>query len=127
MVPPNTTFEEKVTYYYGETVVEFRFVGPAHTWGDVIAYFPQHKIVVAGDLAFFYVIPYAHNANVSNWLAAIDKILAMDVDVIVPGHGPIGGKRELAEMAEYFQILKAEARARYEAGLTRPKQLPIFP
>jgi cyclase len=118
VVPPSTTFEDKVTYYYGDTVVEFRFAGPAHTWGDVIAYLPQHKILFAGDVAFFYVAPYAHNANVTKWLETVDKIMAMDVETIVAGHGPIGGKKELAEMAEYFRLLKSETRSRFDAGMS---------
>jgi hypothetical protein len=39
------------------------------------------------------------------------------VDVIVPGHGPIGGKKELAEMGEYLALFKREARKRFDAGL----------
>jgi len=44
--------------------------------------------------------------------------MAMDVDVIVRGHGPIGGKKELAEMGEYLQLFKREARKRFDAGLS---------
>jgi cyclase len=118
VVPPGTTFEDKITYYYGDTVVEFRFVGPAHTWGDVVAYLPQQKILFAGDIAFFYVAPFAHNAHVTKWLEAVDKVMAMDVETIVPGHGPIGGKKELAEMAEYLRLLKTEAKKRFDAGMS---------
>ena len=49
----------------------------------------------------------------TKWLETIDKIMQMDIDTIVPGHGPVGGKKELAEMAEYFQVLRAEAKKRY--------------
>ena len=42
----------------------------------------------------------------------------MDVETIVPGHGPIGGKKELAEMAEYFRLLRTEVKKRYDAGLS---------
>jgi cyclase len=118
VVPPNATFEDQITYYYGDTAVELRFVGPAHTWGDVVAYLPQHKILFAGDIAFFYVAPFAHNGHVTKWLEMVDKIMAMDVETIVPGHGPIGGKKELVEMAEYFHLLKSEARKRFDAGMS---------
>jgi cyclase len=118
VVPPGTTFEDKLTYYYGDTAVEFSFAGPAHTWGDVMAYLPQHKTLFAGDVGFFYVAPYAHNASIPGWLDRVDKILAMDVETIVPGHGPIGGKHELAEMAEYFKLLRQEARKRFDAGMS---------
>ena len=118
VVPPTTTFEDHITYYYGDTTVELRFVGPAHTWGDVVAYLPQHKILFAGDIAFFYVAPFAHNGHVTKWLEIVDKIMTMDVETIVPGHGPIGGKKELMEMAEYFHLLKSEARKRFDAGMS---------
>jgi cyclase len=45
----------------------------------------------------------------------------MDVDVIVPGHGPIAGKQELAEMRGYLELLKREARKRYDAKMTPGK------
>ena len=121
LVPPSVTFEDHLTYYVGGNVVEFHFAGPAHTWGDIMAYLPQHKILFAADLAFFHLVPYAHNGYITKWLEAVDKIMKMDVDVIVPGHGPVGGKKELTDMAEYFRVLKAEAKKRYDAGMSAGK------
>ena len=68
--------------------------------------------------AFFWVAPYANNSYISKWIETCDKIAGWDVDVIVPGHGPIGGKKELAEMANYFRVLGVEARKRYDAKMT---------
>jgi hypothetical protein len=42
----------------------------------------------------------------------------MDVETIIPGHGPIGGKKEMAENAEYFRLLKGEARKRFDGGMS---------
>lgn len=113
-----TTFENRMTYHYGKTIVELMFMGPAHTYGDIVAYLPQHRLLFAGDIAFYYVAPFAQNAHVTKWLESIDRIMTMDVQMIVPGHGPIGGKPELAEMADYFVVLKREARSRYDARMS---------
>jgi cyclase len=121
IVPPTTTFNGTMMYYYGSMPVQMIFSGPAHTWGDVMVYLPQQKILFAGDVAFHYVAPFAHNGHVTKWLEQIEKIMAMDVTTIVPGHGPIGGKKELAEMGQYLEVFKREARKRYDAGL-RPGQ-----
>ena len=121
VVPPGTTFDGKMTYYFGDTAAELHPVIPAHTWGDIMVYLPQHKLLFAGDVAFFYVAPFAHNGHVTKWLEATDKIMKMDVDTIVPGHGPIGGKKDLAEMAEYFRFLKREVKKRYDAGMSAGK------
>ena len=118
LVPPTTTVDGTMVYHYGDSPAEVRFAGPAHTYGDLIVYFPKYKLLFASDIAFYYVAPFAHNAHVGKWLETIDRILKMDVDTIVPGHGPIGGKKELAEMAEYFKTLQREAKPRYDAGMT---------
>jgi cyclase len=118
LVPPNVTFEDNLVYYIGGNRVEFRFVGPAHTWGDLVAYVPEHKILFGADLAFFHLVPYCHNAHISKWMEAMEKVMKMDVDTIVPGHGPVAGKKELNESLEYFRFLKTEVKKRYDAKMT---------
>jgi len=118
ILPPVTTFDGKMTYYYGKNIVEVFPMLPAHTWGDLVVYLPQHKIMFAGDVAFFYVAPFCQNAHPSNWIEICKKVESMDVETIVPGHGPIGGKAELAEMRGYLELLKVEARKRYDAKMT---------
>jgi cyclase len=118
VIAPGVTINDKLTYYYGNTEVQLITNAPAHTWGDIMIYFPQSKVLFAGDIAFHYVAPFCHNAHPSKWIEACDKIIAMDVDVIVPGHGPIGTKRELADMRDYLKLFRTEARKRYDAGMT---------
>jgi flavorubredoxin len=56
----------------------------------------------------------------SNWLRACDRILEMDVETIVPGHGPITNKKGVAEVKAYLQYVYDEARKRYEAARDIP-------
>ena len=42
----------------------------------------------------------------------------MDVEVVVPGHGPLGGRAELADMRDYLALLKEETRRRYDVRMT---------
>jgi cyclase len=92
LAPPTTTLSGGATYRYGETVVEVIPAYPAHTFGDLMVYLPQQKILFAGGVAFYYVTPAGHNAHITKWIEAIDRIGRMDVDLIVPGHGPIGNQ-----------------------------------
>jgi len=121
IVPPTTTIDDRITYYYGGAEVQVITNAPAHTFGDMMIYLPEQKLLFAGDIAFYYVAPFCHNAHPTKWMDAVDKILAMDVNTIVPGHGPIGGKKELADMANYIAVFKAEARKRYDDGLSAGK------
>lgn len=119
ILPPTTTLESKVTYHYGKTVVEVFPMVPAHTYGDLVVYLPQHKILFAGDIGFFYVAPFCQNAHPSNWINVVDEIVhKMDVTTIVPGHGPIGGKPLMADMGDYLRLLKKESRLRYDAKMS---------
>jgi cyclase len=53
----------------------------------------------------------------SNWIAALQRLLEMDIETVVPGHGPLTDKSGLAEMLHYLEVLTAEARRRYDAGM----------
>jgi len=39
---------------------------------------------------------------VENWLAALDQILEMDVETIIPGHGPITDKNGVQQVKAYW-------------------------
>ena len=112
---PTVTFEGKATLHLGDRTVELLHVGPSHTAGDTLVYLPAERVLYAGDVAFHYVTPLAFEGHVSNWLAVLDRIEGMAVDRVVPGHGPVGTKAELAEVREYFGLLKREARAAFDA------------
>jgi cyclase len=104
---PTLTFESEMTLYCGDREVRLLYCGPAHTVDDTLVYMPKEKLLFAGDIAFYYVTPLAFQGHISGWIKAIDRIRDLDVETIVPGHGPVGGKRELAR----------EARRCFEAGL----------
>ena len=93
-------------------------VGPAHTRGDTLVYVPAERVLFTGDILFNGAHPIVWAGPVSNWIAACDRIIAMDVEVIVPGHGPIAGKHAVRELKAYFEYLYAESRARHEQGMS---------
>jgi cyclase len=117
LAPPSTTFTDRMTYRVRDLVVEAIYNGPAHTWGDVMVYLPQHRVLFAADIAFFYVTPSGQNGHITKWMEAIDRIMKMDVDVIVPGHGPLGTKKELAETRAYFEMLVPQVEKTFRQGM----------
>jgi hypothetical protein len=50
--------------------------------------------------------------------AVLDWINGLDAETIVPGHGPIGTKKKISEMREYVDILKREAKKRFDASIS---------
>ena len=118
LAPPTTTLRGGATYRYGGITVEVIPNYPAHTFGDLMVYLPEYKILFAGDVAFYYVTPAGHNAHITKWIEAIDRIGRMDVDLIVPGHGPIGTKAELSQTRAYLELIAEETRKRYAMGMS---------
>jgi cyclase len=114
---PTVTYEDKLTLRYGETEVQLLYYGPAHTFGDTLVHFPQTKVLFAGDVAFFYAMPLVAG-KVGGWLEVIDRIKEIDVELIVPGHGPVGGTRELEDEREYFEFVMEQSRECFERGMT---------
>ena len=111
---PTKTFHRHHQVMVGDKRVELTDVGPAHTAGDVLA----DRIVFTGDILFHDVTPVMWAGPVGNWIAACDAILAMDVDVIVPGHGRLADKDGVRRMQAYLRYIAAQARIRFDAGLS---------
>jgi glyoxylase-like metal-dependent hydrolase (beta-lactamase superfamily II) len=115
---PNETFAGELTVKVGDKDVHLVEVGPAHTRGDVLVYVPADRVVYTGDMLFVNCHPAIWAGPVTNWIKACDRMLAWDLDVVVPGHGPITDKSGIREMRDYLAYLLAEARKCYDAGLT---------
>jgi glyoxylase-like metal-dependent hydrolase (beta-lactamase superfamily II) len=119
ITPPTRTFHEKrIAVPLGNRVIDVIQVGPAHTRGDVIAYSPSDRIVFAGDILFIGVHPVIWVGPWNGWIEACELILGLDVDVVVPGHGPITDKAGVQVMLDWISYLRDESKARYDAGLS---------
>jgi glyoxylase-like metal-dependent hydrolase (beta-lactamase superfamily II) len=75
-------------------------------------------VVYTGDMLFVGGHPAVWAGPVSNWIKACDTMLGWDLDVVVPGHGPITDKSGIRELRDYLAYLLAESRKCYDAGLT---------
>jgi glyoxylase-like metal-dependent hydrolase (beta-lactamase superfamily II) len=115
---PDRTFTGETSLDVGGREVCLIQVGPAHTPGDVLVHVPDAQLLYAGDILFVGGTPIAWAGPIDRWVAALDRILDMDVETIVPGHGPISGKSQVSEMREYLVFVQAEARKRFDDGLS---------
>jgi len=115
---PTEMFSGKMTLSVGEKAVELIEVGPAHTKGDVLVHLPAARVAFTGDILFIGAHPIIWEGPVENWIAACDRLLALDVDVIVPGHGPLTNKDGVRRTKEYWQRLLDVTRRGQAAGAT---------
>lgn len=116
--PPTKTFTGRICVEVGGRDVDIIDVGPAHTAGDTLVHVPDAKTVFTGDILFIGGTPIVWAGPVSNWVAACDLILAMDVDTVVPGHGPVTDKRGVEQVKGYLEFVWREACERHAAGMS---------
>jgi cyclase len=112
------TFDGSLQVEVGSKQVQLIDVGPAHTKSDVLVYVEKDKIVYTGDILFVGAHPAIWAGPVSNWIRACDLILGWDVEVIVPGHGPMVDKKGVREFKAYLQYIWDETKKRYDAGMS---------
>jgi len=117
LTPPTTLFDDRLTLDLEGVCVELLYVGPAHTAGDVIVHLPAQKIVFTGDILFRLCTPIGWEGTFANWMAALDRIVALAPDLIVPGHGPLCGVEGPREMRAYLEYVRAEAARFFAEGL----------
>ncbi len=117
LVPPTTLIDDRVVLDLDGIAAELRYVGPAHTAGDVIVHLPEQRVLFTGDVLFRFCTPIGWEGTFDRWLAALDEIVALDPQVIVPGHGPLCGVEGPREMKAYLQYVRSESRRFFDAGL----------
>lgn len=117
LVPPTRTFDGRLDIEVGGRSITLIEVGPAHTAGDTIAYVADSKTVFTGDVLFIGGAPIVWAGPLENWIAACDLISALDVETVVPGHGPLTDKTGVAQVRDYLSYVLQEARVRFESGI----------
>jgi glyoxylase-like metal-dependent hydrolase (beta-lactamase superfamily II) len=114
---PDVTFNGRLERRVGNKIVELIEVGPAHTGGDTLAYVAKDKTIFTGDILFIHGHPIIWAGPVANWIAACQLILDLDVETVVPGHGPVTDRAGVKRVQDYLGYIAREAKARYDAGL----------
>ena len=98
----------KETIDVGGITVNVLNLGRAHTGGDLVVHLPKENILFMSEVYLNRVFPAMRSAYPSEWVATIDKALAMNVNRYVPGHGFIEeGKASREELVAFQQALKA--------------------
>lgn len=112
-------FKESLIFNDGKQRVELIRMGPAHTSGDGVAYFPSEEILFVGDLA----VNWTHGNNLSDpevnyerWLRVLDQMAGWKVKVVVPAHGDFGTTETLRAQSVYLSAVFRQVKAGIRQG-----------
>jgi glyoxylase-like metal-dependent hydrolase (beta-lactamase superfamily II) len=116
LTPPTTLIDTDTVVDLDGLEAHLLYVGPAHTPGDVVVHLPTEGIVFTGDILFHHCTPIGWEGTFANWIAALERIEALEPAVVVPGHGPLANTEGLRALREYLQYVYADARDSFETG-----------
>jgi cyclase len=81
--------------------------GKGHSESDLIMYLPEEGILFAGDLVFNKSHPYLGDGYPQSWKSILEELESIDIKVVVPGHGDLGGKETIGNMKNYIESIES--------------------
>ncbi|HEY1937380.1 MAG TPA: MBL fold metallo-hydrolase [Candidatus Angelobacter sp.] len=116
--PINETVGAKdLVLYIGGHEVRIYHPGPAHTLGDLVVYFPEQHAIATGDLFLNNSCPAMDDGDMENWIAALDQMLALPLEHVVPGHFALAGKEQLQQFRNYLADLRDQVHRMHGQGI----------
>ncbi|MEL6595034.1 MAG: MBL fold metallo-hydrolase [Pseudomonadota bacterium] len=116
---PTETFEEVYKIELGDFLIEARYLGPAHSPGDIVVWLPRQSLVIAGDVAFHErMLPIFEDTITADWLETWDTAFEpLQATYVIPGHGhPTNMDQVRRYTKDYLVYLRQAVGAHLAAG-----------
>jgi cyclase len=109
----NVTLDNSLRLFLGGKRIEVYRFGRAHTDGDIVVLFPDHRVLSAGDMFTFgdatpQLIDYAGGGSARDWTGTLDGALRLEFDQVVPGHGLVTTKQEMRKFRDSTMTLRTK-------------------
>jgi cyclase len=113
---PTGTFDKSISLETRHGALRADYWGPAHCDGDLIVYHPQRKIAFTGDLLFVGRFPWLGDCDLDGWIAVLERMKQMDLETVVPGHGPVCTLKDVAEFRDLLAGVRGAVARAIAAG-----------
>ena len=126
---PKITYSDQTSVHLGGIEVQAHHLGCGHTNGDSVILFPKQRTIHTGDLFIWGdrmdgstmapFIDYYNGGCASDWVATLDRVLELDFDTVIPGHGPLLRKAEIRIFRDKFEQLVSRVGGLIADGVDR--------
>jgi glyoxylase-like metal-dependent hydrolase (beta-lactamase superfamily II) len=116
---PTETFEDAYIVEMGDFRIEARYLGPAHSPGDIVIWLPEQSLVISGDMAFHErMLPIFEDTLTADWLDTWDtQFEALQATYVIPGHGHPTNMDQVRRYTKgYLEYLRGKIAEHLEAG-----------
>jgi cyclase len=117
---PQITFADEAQVFIGGKEVSAHHVGRGHTNGDAVILFPTERVLHTGDLFVNGSAPfidYSAKGSIVEWDKTLDRVLQLDFDIVIPGHGPVAKKADLMKWRDSIAELRSRAKTACAGGV----------
>jgi glyoxylase-like metal-dependent hydrolase (beta-lactamase superfamily II) len=116
--PPSETFADRFAFHLPDDTVRLHYFGPAHCDGDIVVHLEKRRVAFLGDLLFHGRFPWLGDCDLDGLISALGRVLALDVAVVVPGHGPPATLADVARFRDMLVKLRAAVERAIKAGVS---------
>jgi glyoxylase-like metal-dependent hydrolase (beta-lactamase superfamily II) len=119
VVMPSATFDDVYSVTMGGVQIEARYLGPAHSPGDIVVWLPQKSLVISGDVAFHErMLPIFDHTMTADWITTWDEAFeALGATYVIPGHGhPTNMNQVRRYTRDYLVYLRGKVGEHLEGG-----------
>ena len=124
ITPPTIILKENGSMWLGKREIRLE-KAEGHTIGsDIVAYVPDAKVLITGDILFNERFPYINDGDLRQWQKTLDDLGDRYEEVtVIPGHGPITDSKGLANLKGYLDNLETLALSWKAKSLTQQQAI----
>lgn len=105
---PNIAMRDYLRIYLDDMPIDLHHFGRGHTNGDVVVHLPTERVVIMGDLFALYgpyraVIDYSAGGTLREWPRTLERVLALDFDIVIPGHSGVTDRANIEGYIDYLR------------------------
>jgi cyclase len=142
---PNITFSDELVIHLGGKEIWTKHFGRGHTNGDAVIYFPDLKLIHAGDLFLARArgaqdgqtaadrpagvniyVDYAQGGSFLEWADTLDRVLEVDFDTVIPGHGPVSTRDDFMKFRADLEAMRNRITRLIRVGANKAQVLATF-
>jgi cyclase len=110
VILPQIVFDNQLDIHLGDVEVQLLHVG-GHTTDQVVVYIPARRVLFGSDNIFHKRTPFIGHGDLVTWIDALERLSRLPIDIVVPGHGSIGGPELVtAQIDELKELLDRSLR-----------------
>lgn len=98
---PQITFSESMSFKLGDHTFQL-YHTPGHADSQIAVHIPEERVVIVGDTIFAGCQTWLHSANIEQLINSLRFLYTLDVDYVIPGHGPVVKKEYIQEQIAFI-------------------------